>query len=295
MSHSEHPSKGIFNKSTISELLPTILGNGLHSKTTGSISNAVVGLISSRDVTIHSMGRGLAEETGKCPKHTIKQIDRMLSNDNVPLISEGLVSFVIGQRKEICVALDWTEFDNDQHSTIALNLVTQHGRATPILWMTVNKNTLKGKRNSYEDQLLMRFQDILPKDIKVTLLADRGFFSCAFIQAIEQDFHWDYVVRIRGNILVEHNGEELYSRDLVKKGQSKLIKNAKITANGFQVTTLVVEWDDNMKEPWCLVSNKPTSRAKKNCSVLRKTLDYRANFSRCQGSKVRIGHEGNTY
>ncbi len=32
---------------------------------------------------------------------------------------------------------DWTEFDADNQSTIALYLVTKHGRATPLLWKTV--------------------------------------------------------------------------------------------------------------------------------------------------------------
>jgi hypothetical protein len=41
------------------------------------------------------------------------------------------VPYVIGERPEIVVALDWTDFDQDNQSTIALYLVTKHGRATP--------------------------------------------------------------------------------------------------------------------------------------------------------------------
>ena len=33
------------------------------------------------------------------------------------------------------MALDWTEFDADGHATIALYLVTRHGRAAPLIWI----------------------------------------------------------------------------------------------------------------------------------------------------------------
>jgi hypothetical protein len=53
------------------------------------------------------------------------------------------VPFVLARRKEAIIALDWTDFDSDGQSTIALHLITDHGRATPLVWKTVNKNELK--------------------------------------------------------------------------------------------------------------------------------------------------------
>ncbi len=38
----------------------------------------------------------------------------------------------------------------DDQTTLALNLVTNHGRATPLLWLTVFKGELKDKRNDYD-------------------------------------------------------------------------------------------------------------------------------------------------
>ena len=37
-----------------------------------------------------------------------------------------------------------------------LSLITEHGRATPLIWLTVDKKTLKDQRNLYEDRLLVR-------------------------------------------------------------------------------------------------------------------------------------------
>ena len=44
----------------------------------------------------------------------------------------------------------WTDFDRDGQATLALNLVTGHGRATPLLWLTVWKDELTERRNDFE-------------------------------------------------------------------------------------------------------------------------------------------------
>ena len=46
---------------------------------------------------------------------------------------------VVGQRDSITVAMDWTEFDADGQATIMLSLLSCHGRATPLVWLTVAK------------------------------------------------------------------------------------------------------------------------------------------------------------
>ena len=56
------------------------------------------------------------------------------------------VGDIVGQRKEIVVILDWTDFDADDQATLELSLVTSHGRATPLMWKTIRKSEMKGKK-----------------------------------------------------------------------------------------------------------------------------------------------------
>jgi hypothetical protein len=42
-----------------------------------------------------------------------------------------------------------------------LSLLSRHGRATPLVWLTVDKATLKNRRNGYEYQVLVRLAEIL--------------------------------------------------------------------------------------------------------------------------------------
>jgi hypothetical protein len=106
----------------------------------------------------------------------MKQVDRFFSNTGVDIrkLLATWVPFVIAKRAEVVVALDWTDFDQDDQATIALHLITTHGRATPLLWKNFVKSELAGWRNEHEDALLERFAEVVPADTKVTVLVDRG-------------------------------------------------------------------------------------------------------------------------
>ena len=58
------------------------------------------------------MGQGLAQARGKLTKHAVKQVDRLLSNAGVEVWSlfAHWVSYAVGPRKRIVVAMDWTDF-----------------------------------------------------------------------------------------------------------------------------------------------------------------------------------------
>jgi hypothetical protein len=72
-------------------------------------------------------------------------VDRLLSNPmiNVDDILVRWEPYIVGARDAIVVALDWTDFDADKQATIMLSLITDHGRATPLVWLTVNRTRLR--------------------------------------------------------------------------------------------------------------------------------------------------------
>jgi hypothetical protein len=101
-------------------------------------------------------GQALAQARGLVTKHAIKQVDRMLSNDGIDVWDSFArwLPHQIGERRDILVAMDWTDFDHDDQATLALNLVTGHGRAAPLLWLSVWKDELTKQRNDFEDSRL---------------------------------------------------------------------------------------------------------------------------------------------
>jgi 16S rRNA G1207 methylase RsmC len=81
--------------------------------------------------------------------------------------------------------MDWTDFDADNQATIMLALVSRHGRSTPLMWLTVDKATLKNHRNAYEYRVLVQLAEALPVNVKVLIVADRGFGDQKLYQTIE--------------------------------------------------------------------------------------------------------------
>lgn len=81
---------------------------------------------------------------GLVTKHAIKQVDRLLSNEGIDVDAalRHWIPHVVGSRTDIKVAMDWTDFDADGQTTIMLSLLSRHGRATPLMWLTVETATL---------------------------------------------------------------------------------------------------------------------------------------------------------
>ena len=128
--------------------------------------------------------------------------------------------------------MDWTDFDGDDQATLALNLVTGHGRATPLLWLTVWKDELKDQRNDFEDACLGRLSEVVPPGCRVTILADRGFGDHKLF-AFLADLGFGYVIRFRGNIHVtDAAGETRTAAEWVgKSGRARKLRDARVTAS----------------------------------------------------------------
>ena len=236
-----------------------IFAEDMHARRVQSLGNAVVGAVHGVALTVHAIGLGLSMATGAVGKSAIKQVDRLLSNTNLDLWFEvfpAWVSFVVSKRAEIVVALDWTDFDGDGQSTIALHMVTSHGRTTPLMWKTHEKAKLKKHRNLYEDQLLKRFREILPNEVRAIVLADRGFGDQALYSALG-GANFDFVIRFRGNIRVENaEGESRTAAEWVpKNGQARKLENARVTGDRTEVAAVVGTKARGMKNAWCIASS----------------------------------------
>jgi hypothetical protein len=252
------------NALSIENFLKTVVEADLHAKTVLSLSLGTLGVLHAVSLCIHVIGRALAWARDMDPKHCIKQVDRLLSNNNFVVwqLFGPWVRFVVGQRKEILTALDWTEFDDDDHSVIALYLITRHGRATPLLWMTVQKSKLARKRNRYESQVIEKLDEILAKKVKVTLLADRGFGDQKRYEHLRL-LGWDYVIRFRQNILVtdQWGNQKPASEWLAQTGRAKRLKDMAVTDDCYVVPAVVLVHDKRMKEAWCLATSRADLRA----------------------------------
>ncbi len=237
-----------------------LIGEDFHAKRVLSLANGVTGVIHGATLGIHAIGQGLAQAQGLNPRHAVKQVDRLMSNAGISCDTffKNWVPFVLGAREDVYVALDWTEFDADDHCTIALYLITSHGRATPLLWRTVRKSTIEGWRNDHEDDLLALFAKLRPAHTKrATVLADRGFGDqklYPFLVSLGLDF----IIRFRGIIYVEASNGEVRPAThwLSPSGRAVKLANVKVTSDRTPVAAVVGVHARGMKDAWHLATSR---------------------------------------
>ena len=185
-----------------------LLADEVHAKRVESIANAVTGVTWASTLSIQMIGHGLSTALDKNSKHAIKQVDRLLSNAGVDVwtLFSTWVPYVLADRSEAIVAIDWTDFEPDDQVTCAAHLITTHGRSTALVWKTIPKSELKGQQGRVEDDVIERLHAVVPPHVDITLLADRGFGDQARYAHLTQ-LGWDYVIRFRENIVVSYGDE----------------------------------------------------------------------------------------
>lgn len=249
----------------VEEFVDSLFSEDLHAKQVLSLTNATIGVLGAAALGVHAIGLALAQERGLNEKHAVKQVDRFMSNRHIDPweLAAQWVPFVIGARKEIVAAMDWTDFDADDQSTLMISMVTSHGRATPLLWKTHRKSRLGDHRNEYEDELLLRLREVVPEDVQVTILADRGFGDKKLYDFLAGELGFQYVIRFRGCIHVTSvDGETREADDWVAPGgRAKTLRKAAVTHQRYVVPTVVCVHAKRMKEAWCLVASDPKASA----------------------------------
>lgn len=259
-------------------LLHHLFDSELHAKTLLSLHGAVLGTLHCAQAGVALIGRGLAYARGLSIKHAVKQVDRLLSNPRLDPIelTPAWVSYVVAARSQVVVAFDWTEFALDGHSTVVLSMITKGGRATPLLWRSVP--TEKIQRIAAEDELLERLRAAIPKQVRITLLADRGFGNqdCySFLEALGID----YIIRFKESTSVSQGDGELKpAREyILKNGRANSILNAQVTSDRKKVAQVVCKHAKGCKQAWCLASSRADLLASEivNLYALRFTIEER--------------------
>jgi len=270
----------------IEKHLDGVFGADMHAKRVSSLASGVFGVMTSASLAVSVIGQALAQARGKAVKHAIKQVDRLLSNQGIDVweMFPLWIREMIGERRTLVIAMDWTDFDADDQTTLVFSLISNHGRATPLLWFSVFKAELEGKRNDIdrtrcrrEDMCLVRLKEALTDDAKVTILADRGFGDTKLFGFLEK-FGFEYVVRFRSDVFViAADGETRRAEDFVGvNGRARKLANAEISkGNRQKVGAVVCVKAKDMKESWHLATSnsEATARATINLYSRRWTIE----------------------
>ncbi len=124
-----------FGREELEGLMDEVFGGEVHAQRLASLTDGVDGVLHAASLGVRAIGQGLAVAQGLAPRHAIKQVDRLLSNPKLSMeqVFGCWVPFVVGERPEIVVTFDWTEFEDADQCTVVLGMQTEHGRSTPLV------------------------------------------------------------------------------------------------------------------------------------------------------------------
>jgi len=243
----------------LDELMGEVFGGEIHAQRGASLSDGVDGVLHAASLGVRAIGHGLAVANGLAPRHAIKQVDRLLSNPKLMReeVARCWVRFVVAERKELFVNFDWTAFEDSDQSMIVLGTQTEHGRSTPLVWKTVTHSELKDQRHAHEDALLGLLTDVLPKGVRVTVVADRGCSDIKLYRFLKE-LGVEDIIRFRRVVYVESaDGERRKAKDwLGAGGRLRVLRGARVTAEGQPVPMVVCVQQQQMQEPWLLASSR---------------------------------------
>src|SRR4051812_37057302 len=263
----------------VRSFLDSILSEDTHAKRVDSLANAALGVMTGASLAVAMIGKSLAQARGLLTKHAVKQVDRLLSNPRIEAwdVFATWVPEMVGPRQEIVVAMDWTDFAADGQAPLALKLVPRHGRATPLVWLSVLKDELTDARNDYEDACLRRLAEVLPDGVDVTILAG---FADAKLFGFLDELGFGYVIRFRSNILVgAADGPTRPAGDWVgQSGRARKLRAARITATRCPVGAVVCVRAKGMKEAWCLAASDAAAPSRQIIDLYSKRWSVEPSF-----------------
>jgi hypothetical protein len=209
-------------------------------------------------VSLAEIGRSLLGHT--TVKHRIKRTWRFTNNSRIEVSDamRGVIAQLLKRHKKkpLLVALDWTDI-RDFHTLMAAAVMK--GRAIPLLWATYPKWKLFRSQNSFEEGLLRLLRTMIPQQIQVTLLADRGFGRTE-LGRLCQNLGFHYVIRITPDVWVRADRFRGKLLDYpVKKGIRRMLCQVEYRKQNPLVQNVVVRWKRGLPkrrdECWFLMTD----------------------------------------
>lgn len=225
----------------------------LHAKRQRTLAVLVTALVTVGKVGVAALGRAIRGRVA--PKHKIKLVDRFLSNAGIDVdgCCEALTLAALGPRRAVRIALDWTAVG--EWPVLVASLVVRK-RGLPIYWATHSRMSTPRSQNAFEEAFLSRLRTILPTDLHVTLLFDRGFRRISLVRVLKQlGFH--FVVRCCGKTWVRGEAYTGMIEDIgLPRGRTRDLGVVRATKSRKpEEVRLVAIFDHGQKDAWYLFTD----------------------------------------
>jgi hypothetical protein len=182
-------------------------------------------------------------------KHSIKRIDRLLSNrhlhDERAMLYATIATHVVGGTQRPLVIVDWSGVGNDARFWLLRAAIAFNGRALPVY---EEVHPLKRYDNrAVRKAFLQKLRTVLGEHVRPIVVTDGGFRSTWFNDV--SALGWDWVGRVRGRTKADlGDGEWIPVKTLqdMALATPRLLPNTTLTQSA-PITTTLVLWRGRSK------------------------------------------------
>jgi hypothetical protein len=190
----------------------------IHAVRLSALMDNMAGLVYSQTLTVTGLGRALPRPISM--KQGIKQSDRLIGNAHLfkekTVIYQAVTRMLLGQTKRPLILVDWSDYSHDRQQQLLRASVPVGGRAL-TLYEEVHPLSDYGKARIHK-QFLQKLHSFLSEDSCPIIITDAGFIGPWF-RAV-QKLGWDYLGRVRQNVLYRETAEDDWVKCKTLYGQA---------------------------------------------------------------------------
>ena len=277
---------------------PLSFGDDLHAKRVKSLAGATLGAIQSASLAVLALiGQGLALARGRLTKHAVTAggpgcyCPTRASTSRCPAGALGALRGRQTRQHHGGDGLDRVRRrrSGDDHAVSVVPPRTGHAAG---LADRGQGGAEKPSQRLRVSESWVRLAEILPADVRVRIVADRGFGDHKLYRVLTEELKFDFVIRFRGNITVTAtSGEARAAADWVGAGgRARTLQRRGGHRRGVSGRHRGLRGGRRAwKEPWCLAASTADEPARALISLCAKRWEIEEWFPRHKGSPVRHG------
>jgi hypothetical protein len=189
----------------------------------------------------------------------VRRMERFLDNGAVRVRSwyEPVAHWLLHASSvagEIALVIDSTKVS--AHHRLVLVGVAYRQRVIPVAWSWV-RSSRGHSSTSIQIALLSYVRSLLPVGVQVSVVGDCEFGHMPIVLTL-QEWAWDYVLRQRGQVLVDLQTQPDWLRLdalLSRRGEWRFVSDVFLTAAHQVPTHLLLAWQRRYPTPWLLATN----------------------------------------
>lgn len=237
---------------------------GYHKSRREGICSLAALMLDVRSANLMELANALPRKIGSKDKR-YQYVERLVANPHIdcddvmkPYAAEIFVR--LGEQGQTIVLMMDQSKINDLNQILMLS-VRINNRALPVAWRV---RTTKGNIGfNVQKQLLDAVKEWFPDGAKVMLAADRFYGTARLIDWCQQT-GWSYRIRLKGNLILRHEGYEISTSEAVAL-TPKGVENVELSRSGV-ITNIGTLHEKGHEEPWIIAMDARLGR--------RKVLDY---------------------